>query len=149
MISKILLPTDFSEVSDRAIDFIINLKGCGAKDVVLLHVLDNMHISHLEHYTSQYTEFAPIMKKLEDDTASALDKAAEKLEKEGFQVKTRMERGTPFSEILRVEKEEGVSIIVIGSHGKSNIAEMLLGSVSEKVVRKAKNPVVLVKRQTP
>jgi len=146
MISKILLPTDFSEVAEKAIDFTINLKGCGAKNVVLLHVLDSMHISHLEHYTSQYTEFAPIMKRLEDDTARALESTADKLEKEGFQVKTRVERGTPFNEILRVEKEEGVSLIVIGSHGKSNIAEMLLGSVSEKVVRKAKNPVVLVKR---
>jgi len=49
-------------------------------------------------------------------------------------------------EILRVEEEEGVSIIVIGSHGKTNIKEMLLGSVSEKVIRKSKNPVLVIKR---
>ena len=48
--------------------------------------------------------------------------------------------------ILRAEEEEGVSVVVIGSHGKSNIKEMLLGSVSEKVVRKAKSPVLVVKR---
>jgi nucleotide-binding universal stress UspA family protein len=47
---------------------------------------------------------------------------------------------------LRVEDEEDVSAIVIGSHGKSNIKEMLLGSVSETVIRKSKKPVLVVKR---
>ena len=49
--------------------------------------------------------------------------------------------------ILRVdETEEDISLIVIGSHGKSNVKEMLLGSVSEKVIRKSKRPVLVVKR---
>jgi nucleotide-binding universal stress UspA family protein len=45
-----------------------------------------------------------------------------------------------------VAEEENPSVIVIGSHGKSNLEEMLLGSVSEKVVRKAKHPVLVIKR---
>ena len=65
----------------------------------------------------------------------------------GFDVKVRIERGIPFREILRVEEEEeGVSAIVMGSHGKTNIEEMLLGSVSEKVIRKSKKPVLVIKR---
>ena len=58
----------------------------------------------------------------------------------------RIEKGIPFKEILRVENEEDISLIVIGSHGKSNVEEMLLGSVSEKVIRKAKSPVIVIKR---
>ena len=50
------------------------------------------------------------------------------------------------NEILKVEQEEGVSLIAIGSHGKSNVKEMLLGSVSEKVIRKSGTPVLVVKR---
>jgi nucleotide-binding universal stress UspA family protein len=50
-------------------------------------------------------------------------------------------------EILKAEeKEENVSVIVIGSHGKSNLEEIFLGSVSEKVSRKCKSPVLIVKR---
>ena len=49
-------------------------------------------------------------------------------------------------EILRVDKEEEVSLLVIGSHGKSNLDEIFLGSVSEKVARKCKSPVLIVKR---
>ena len=69
------------------------------------------------------------------------------LKEGGFKVKTLLQTGFPLREILKVEKEEDVSIIVIGSHGKSNLEEMFLGSVSEKVARKCKKPVLIVKRQ--
>jgi nucleotide-binding universal stress UspA family protein len=48
--------------------------------------------------------------------------------------------------VLKVAEEENPSVIVVGSHGKSNLEEMLLGSVSEKVVRKSRHPVLVVKR---
>jgi nucleotide-binding universal stress UspA family protein len=68
------------------------------------------------------------------------------LTKCGFSVKIRAGDGIPFREFLRIEEEEDVSITVIGSHGKSNLKEILLGSVSETVIRKAKKPVIVVKR---
>ena len=49
-------------------------------------------------------------------------------------------------EISRVEKEEDVSVIVIGSHGKTNLEEMFLGFVSEKVGRRCKKPILTIKR---
>ena len=55
-------------------------------------------------------------------------------------------KGPQLREILWVEAKEAVSVIVIGSHGKSNLQEMLLGSVSEKVARKCKKPILIVKR---
>ena len=47
---------------------------------------------------------------------------------------------------VRKGQEEGVSAIVIGSHGRSNVAEMLIGSVSERVVRRSNVPVLVIKR---
>jgi nucleotide-binding universal stress UspA family protein len=64
----------------------------------------------------------------------------------GLKAKCRIERGIPIREILRVEEEEKVSAIIIGSHGLSNLEEVFLGSVSEKVVRKCKGPVLVIKR---
>lgn len=58
---------------------------------------------------------------------------------------SRIEVGIPLREILKVE-EEDVSVIAIGSHGKSNLQEMFLGSVSEKVARKCKKPILIIKR---
>ncbi|MBW2675584.1 MAG: universal stress protein, partial [Deltaproteobacteria bacterium] len=54
-------------------------------------------------------------------------------------------KAVPYMGVLDVEKKEKVSAIVIGSHGMSNIAEILLGSVSEKIVRRAKSPVLVVR----
>ena len=61
-------------------------------------------------------------------------------------MKTLLKIGFPVREILDAEKRERVSVIVIGSHGKSNLEEMFLGSVSEKVIRKCKKPVIIIKR---
>ena len=69
------------------------------------------------------------------------------MKKSGFKVKSMIQTGIPVREILKAEeKEEDVSVIVIGSHGKSNLEEIFLGYVSEKVSRKCKSPVLIVKR---
>ena len=83
---------------------------------------------------------------LEEEPLKEMNIVKSELEKIGLEVKIRLEKGNPFKEILKVEDEENVSAIVIGSHGKSNIKEMLIGSVSENVVRKSKTPVLVVKR---
>jgi len=68
------------------------------------------------------------------------------LKTNGFNVKVRIEKGIPFRDILRIEEEEDVSVTVIGSHGKSCVQEMFLGSVSEKVIRKSNRPVLVIRR---
>lgn len=63
-----------------------------------------------------------------------------------LQVDIKLVIGLPFSEILKTEDKETVSAVILGSHGKSNVKEMLLGSVSEKVIRNSKTPVIVIKR---
>jgi nucleotide-binding universal stress UspA family protein len=66
---------------------------------------------------------------------------------EGFRVKLKVKTGKPFTEIMMTAAEEKVSIIVVGSHGRSNIQEMLMGSVSENVIRHAKVPLLVISRE--
>jgi nucleotide-binding universal stress UspA family protein len=87
-----------------------------------------------------------IEQKIMDDAKHELKVIENELKKSGFKVKTMIRRGVPLLEILKVEEEENVSVIVIGSHGKSNLEEMFLGAVSEKVARKCKSPVLIIKR---
>jgi nucleotide-binding universal stress UspA family protein len=144
MFEKILYPTDFSDVSKDALDFIKTLENPGEKEIIVLHVMDArvMELSH--RYAPDV--IALIEKNMEENVSKSLQRIEENLRERGFTVRVRLERGTPFREILRVEEEENVSVTVIGSHGVSNVREMLLGSVSEKVVRKAKKPVLVIKR---
>jgi nucleotide-binding universal stress UspA family protein len=144
MFRKILYPTDFSDVARKALDFIKELKGAGAEEVVILHVIDKRFFDAMAWYTTKD------LPEIEKDLRKEVTRETEPIEKElkdlGFKVKIRIETGIPFTEILRVEEEENVSGIAIGSHGVSNIKEMFLGSVSEKVIRKAKKPVHVIKR---
>ena len=66
------------------------------------------------------------------------------LKKKGFKVKVIIVTAVPYMGILDIEKKEKVSAIVMGSRGKTNITEILLGSISEKVVRRAKVSVFAV-----
>jgi len=144
MFEKILYPTDFSDVSKKALDYLKQLKDAGTKEIIVLHVLDERGIEAMGRYASG--SFDEVVRRIEEEARSETRAIEKELKKSGFDVKVRIETGIPLKEILRVEEEEGVSVIVIGSHGKTNIEEMLLGSVSEKVIRMAKRPVLTIKR---
>jgi nucleotide-binding universal stress UspA family protein len=126
-------------------DYIAKLKEAGGKEVIVLHVIDERAIGDIcLLYASRGS--AEMVERIKEEASKEMGKIGARLREEGFEVKLRVERGIPLTEILRVEQEEGVSVIVIGSHGKSNVEEMLLGSVSEKVIRKSERPVLVVKR---
>ena len=144
MFEKILYPTDFSDVSKKALDYLVQLKDAGTKEIVVLHVIDERGIDAISRYGSGSAE--TIIGGIEKEAREEGKKIEKKLRQSGLTVKVRIEMGVPLKEILKVEEEEGVSVIIIGSHGKTNIKEMLLGSVSEKVIRKSKNPVLVIKR---
>jgi nucleotide-binding universal stress UspA family protein len=144
MFKKILYPTDFSEVSKKAINYIKQLKEAGTQEVVVLHVLNEKGVEAMARYASG--SFDELLQRVEKEAADEMKEIEADLKESGFKVKLRIEIGTPLTDILKVEEEEGVSAIVIGSHGKSNVEEMLLGSVSEKVIRKSMNPVLVIRR---
>ncbi len=151
MFAKVLYPTDFSDVSTKALEYVKKLKEAGTTEVIVAHIIDkretvcvgpcaawgNMTVSEAE---------ANLRKTLESEARKKLNAIESKLTKAGLEVKIRLETGNPVQEILKIEDEEKVSAIVIGSHGKSNIKEVFLGSVSENVIRHCKKPILVVKR---
>jgi len=146
MFEKILYPTDFSDASKKALDYIKQLKGAGTKEVVVFHVIDEREIEHMSHLAELNVSIEELEKRREEYAKEEMKAIEAELKNSGFKVKTRIDKGIPFRDILKVEEEENVSVVVLGSHGKSCIAEMLLGSVSEKVIRKSNKPVLVVRR---
>jgi len=147
MFKKILYPTDFSDVSKKALDYVKQLKEAGTKEVILLHIIDKREIESIARYGEVSMSLEKgLEKKMEERVKQEIGAIEAELRESGFDVKVRIEKGIPFREILRVEEEEEASVVVIGSHGKSCVEEMFLGSVSEKVVRKSKRPVLVIRR---
>ncbi|MFO7877153.1 MAG: universal stress protein [Desulfovermiculus sp.] len=147
MLQTILFPTDFSEVSQQVQNVFEDLRAMGAGRVVLLHIVDQRSFLAMEHYA--YGQAEEMEKKILDSAQDELEKIAQKIQQLGFTTQTRVVVGIPVQEILKAEKEDDVSMIVLGSHGRSNVQEFFLGSVAEKVVRKCTKNVLMVKRYLP
>ena len=144
MFKKILFPTDFSDVSKKAVKYIKQLKGAGAQEVIVLHVIDEKELLVLSRVPDQYLQITAQLKK---EIAKEMAAVEADMTAEGFRVKLKVKTGKPFTEIMMTAAEEKVSIIVVGSHGRSNIEDMLMGSVSENVIRHAKVPLLVISRE--
>jgi len=153
MFRKILYPTDFSDCAVKALDYVKKLKEAETEEVVVVHVMDVREIETMligtawvKETTAEYE--ADLLKAMRDDVEKKLEEVKTEIEKAGLKVSVKIPEGIPFKKILKIAEDEDISLIVLGSHGKSNVREMLLGSVSEKVIRGSKRPVLLVKRDT-
>ena len=154
MFSKILYPTDFSDTAGKSLQYLKELRKAGARKVVLLNVihqriLDSLETIHKAVYfqDGRYEEDSETaIQKLEDDRRKKMAPLVAELEAAGFEVVTRIEKGHPVTQILKVEKDEAVSAIVMGSHGRNDIVDALIGTVSARVVRRSATPVLLIKR---
>jgi nucleotide-binding universal stress UspA family protein len=144
MYKKILFPTDFSDVATKAVKYIKQLKGAGAQEVILLHVIDEKELMVLSRAPDQYMNIMEAMKK---EVAAEMATVVTELKSEGFHVKPELRTGNPFKVIMETAADEKVSIIVLGSHGKSNISEMLMGSISENVIRHSTVPLLVISRE--
>ena len=146
MFKKILYPTDFSDVAAKALEYIKQLKEAGAQEVIILHVLNQRIIDGLVRHAILDKDILDWQKKAKEIAKESLVEMSNALENVGFTVKPIIKTGYPWREILEMEEKEKPSLIVIGSHGRSNLSDMFLGSVSDRVIRKSKGPVMVIKR---
>jgi len=144
MFTKILYPTDFSDIAMKAFDVVKQLKDAGAEEVIILHVIDSRFFDAMAWYATK--DLKEIERDLNKEAKNQVKKLEDELKEAGFKATVRIEEGIPSSVILKIERDEGISAIVIGSHGTSNLQEILIGSVSEKVIRRAESMVLVVKR---
>ena len=146
MFKKILYPTDFSDVSQKALDYIKQLKEAGSMEVVVLHVINQRVIEGIRRHVADESRIEEFETVVREEANQSLIEVENELKKIAYKVKRIIKTGVPLREILRIEEEEDVSVIVIGSHGRTNLEEVFLGSVSEKVIRKCKKPILVIKR---
>ena len=113
--------------------------------MVALHVIDERGIEPIHRLLDQ-GDFESLKIKRKKEAEQLLEKVAKEPTQADLKVKLRIETGIPFNEILMVEAEEKVSAVVLESHGVSNLQEIFLGSVSDKVIKKSRMPVFVIKR---
>jgi len=135
----ILCPVDFSDFSQIAIDALPGLVERESGRITLLHVVEVP-----VHYGGEYP--ADFTRDLDQQAAKLLDRWAAQLATKVGRVETRLRVGHPGNQILELlEADPSIDLVVIGSHGRSGIKRLLLGSVAEKVSRHAPCPVFLAR----
>lgn len=143
-ITRILVPTDFSATADAALDYAWVLAERFGASLQLLHVLDDPFVADgmaAEAYISE----APALR------TAMLDDARERLRHraapgDGRQaIETEVLFGHGARTIAEYAAERGVDLIVMGTHGRTGFAHLLLGSVAERLVRTAPCPVLTVR----
>lgn len=139
-LQKILVPVDFSDFSAKAQRYGEELAAKFHAELHLLHALEAVPIMNGD---SIY--FPPDLAAQEEDAAIKMLNDLKVNAADDVKVVRELKHGHPFVEVIRYAKENDIGLIVMGTHGRGAIAHMLLGSVAEKVVRKAPCPVLTVR----
>ncbi len=142
MMRKILYPTDFSKASELGISAVQELRKVGVEEVFILHVVDLNRILG----PVSGIDIPAVISDYESETKENLRLFSRLIEEAGFSVNVLDPRtGEPSVVISETADEIGADMIVIPSHGKGFISGLLLGSVSEGVVKRSKRPVLVIK----
>lgn len=138
-ITHILIPIDFSAPSREATDYALELARLSGATITLYHVIEDPVV-----YVPALGGYVPEPRDLEDFSRAALAEWIIDDDAVGLMIRREWEHGHPVSSILDYAIEHGCDMIVMGTHGRGVLGHMLIGSVAERIVRKAQCPVLTV-----
>ncbi len=141
MFKRIITGVDGSANSLRALDHSLKLGKMFSSDLVVVYVV---HIP-VTSYSYDVLGSLSIFSKLEEEGKQTLAKCKEQAAQDGMEIRTLLLTGDPAQGILDTATKEESDLVVVGSRGTGTLERLLLGSVSERVVRFSKCPVLVVK----
>jgi nucleotide-binding universal stress UspA family protein len=138
---KILIATDGSEFTKNAVDYGIDIaKNTGAK-LFAIYVVDTAAFASIPMDAA----WESMYELLKQEGDLAIKYVAQRAEAEGLEVEGNLIEGHPADEIIKYSEKNSISLIVMGTLGKSGLDRFLLGSIAEKVVRNSKIPILVVR----
>lgn len=132
---RVLYPTDWSDCAWAALQYLKGFRDAGVGEIVVAHVMDEKAMKLQPE--DKFREFERI-------DWEKLQQAREELEKEDFKVRTSLTVGNPRAELINVARQEDVSLVVMGTHGKGRMEGILWGSVSRNMAEYSERPVLLI-----
>ena len=146
MYKKILAPMDGSPFSECTIEHVKEIaRGCNIPEVVFLFVVD---IAKNAYWAADVAPNVQILQQAEEaqkeGAQSYLKKVVAKAKKDGLMVKGVVVEGNPADSIIEYAQKNGVDLIVMSTHGRSGVSRFAMGSVTDKVIRTAAAPVLVV-----
>lgn len=145
---KILVPTDFSEEADNALSAALSLAVKLNSEITLLHVIDDLSVYSIEvtgesHRDSMEKVYVlKLIEKIEEKLQAIIDEERFK----DITISWKIKKGNIYSNISKIIGEIESSLVIMGTKGATGLKEIFVGSISDKVVRYAKCPVITIKK---
>jgi nucleotide-binding universal stress UspA family protein len=141
-IRKILFPVDFSEVTPKVAPYVITMAEKFDAEVHVLFVAGTLY------YLADMFVPQPSIEQLETEMVKGARKKMRKFTNDVFKprvaVKKRIAHGDPAEEIISYIKSEGIDLVIMGTHGRKGISQILFGSVANTVTKVSPAPVLTV-----
>jgi len=141
---KILFASDLSEFSEYAGKYAMSLAQKYSSKLYVVHVVEPV-----ERFTYTFDfalDYETHYKTMENRAKELLNEIVDSVREKGLDTEGILLSGEPFVEIIKCAREREVDLIVMATHGRTGIEHLLLGSVTEKVLRKSPCPVMVVRR---
>ena len=142
---RILYATDYSKASARALDEAIALAKENDAELLVVHVIEPVapYVTGDDYASAElYTRIEETTKK---DAQSAMQKLMARLQKTKVNAKSLLLTGTTHDQIVKAARSRKADVIVIGTHGRTGLSKLFMGSVAGKVVSAAQCPVLTVR----
>ena len=138
-----LVPTDFSADADDALEYAMRLASKLQARLTLLHVIEPLIVGSVE--TMPYL----FIHELEDKITHTMEPYRARITAAGLPCDYAIVHGVPFHVIVETARTDKIDLIIMGTHGRTGLRHVLLGSVAERVVRLAPCPVLVVRVPSP
>ena len=141
---RLLVPSDFSPASEVAFAYALDMAAKYGSAMRLLHVIDEPRAA-VAYPDGFFVEPSAARMKLVEDATSRLSLMADRCRAVGIEAAIEVVLGRPARVIVERAQSHGTDVIVMGTHGRSGVAHLVLGSVAERVVRTAPCPVLTMR----
>jgi nucleotide-binding universal stress UspA family protein len=145
-IKKILFPYDLSQSGRESIPYVLSVAETYHSEIYLLHVVDD-----LGKWGKAYIPH-PSMDTFQAEALKAAEKGIDEIceeELKGYSLfQRKVVSGDPITEILKTIESEDIDLVIMGTHGRSGLEHMFMGSVAENVVKKSSVPVMTIRSRS-
>jgi nucleotide-binding universal stress UspA family protein len=144
-IEKIMVPTDFSDAALQALDYAIDLARPIDAELIVLFVVEPAYHGMGSDLYSGSMDLSLVLEEQQRIGHEQLSRLGRRLDKRAIRFRTLLETGTPHRIIAEVAEKSRADLIVMATHGRSGFSHLLMGSVTEKVIRTAPCPVLTLR----